>query len=372
MSENCFSERLRRFRQVLSQKELDSFLVAVPENRYYLSGYAAEDLNLTESSGYLLITADTAYLLTDPRYEEAAKAEAPDFELAIYTQGLPQVLPELLSELKTERLGVESHFLTWKRCSEVEGALGKTRPSSQLVHTENLIEQLRIVKDESEIEYILKSVRLTEKALQAAWDFLAPGRTEKEVAWVIEKAIREGGGQAVSFPPIAATGPNAALPHAVPTDRRVGRGESVVLDLGSKLDGYCSDMTRTWISGEPAPGLAEIYRIVRDAQLAAQSVIRAGVDSVEVDSAARDLIRNAGYGENFGHGLGHGVGLAVHEKPGLRKVDPVTLEENMVVTVEPGIYLPGFGGVRLENMVRITNTGCELLTRDDWFYDWQG
>ena len=131
-------------------------------------------------------------------------------------------------------------------------------------------------------------------------------------------------------------------------------------------------MTRTWIYEAPAPDLAEIYKIVREAQLAAQSVIHAGIDSVEVDSAARDLIRNAGYGENFGHGLGHGVGLAVHEKPGLRKVDPVVLEANMVVTVEPGIYLPGYGGVRLENMVRVTNTGCELMTRDDWFYDLQG
>jgi len=372
MSENRFAERLRRFRQVLSQKELDTFLVAVPENRYYLSGFAAEDLNLTESSGYLLINATTGYLLTDPRYEEGAKAEVPDFGLAIYTQGLPQILPDLLSELKTQRLGVESHFLTCKRGREVADALAKARPSSELVYTDNLIEQLRVVKDEAEIEQILKSVRLTERALQEAWDFLAPGKTEKEVAWVIEKAIREGGGQAVSFPPIAATGPNAALPHAVPTDRRVGRGESVVLDLGSKLDGYCSDMTRTWFFGEPAPGLAEIYKIVREAQLAAQSVIRAGIDSVEVDSAARDLIRKAGYGENFGHGLGHGVGLAVHEKPGLRKVDPVPLEANMVVTVEPGIYLPGFGGVRLENMVRVTNTGCELLSTDDWFYDWQG
>ena len=371
MSQNHFSERLKRFRQILSEQRLDSFLVAVPENRYYLSGYTAEDLNLTESSGYLLLTQASGYLLTDPRYEEAAKAEAPDFELVIYTQGLPQALPDLLSELKTERLGVESHFLTCKRCREVEESLGKARPSAEMVQTDDLIERLRVIKDEVEIEEILKSVRLTEKALQAAWNFLAPGRTEKEIAWVIEKTIREGGGQAVSFPPIAAGGPNAALPHAVPTDRRVGRGESVVLDLGSKLDGYCSDMTRTWILGEPAPGLAEIYKIVREAQLAAQSVMRAGIDSVEVDSAARDLIRNAGYGDKFGHGLGHGVGLAVHEKPGLRKVDPVPLEANMVITVEPGIYLPGFGGVRLENMVRITNTGCELMTREDWFYDWK-
>ncbi len=370
MPEKSFADRLERFRRAMARQDLDTFLVAVPENRFYLSGYEAEDLNLTESSGYLLITAETKHLLTDPRYETSARAEVPDFELAIYSQGLPQVLPELFSSLDTRRLGIESHFLTFKRYAEVRDALQKARPSAEVVPTENLVEQFRIIKDEEEVERIRKSVRLTESALKAAWNFLSPGRSEREVAWVIEKTIREGGGQAVSFPPIVASGPNAALPHAVPTGRKAGRGESVILDLGSRLDGYCSDMTRTWTAGEPDPKLREIYKIAREAQLAAQDAARAGTDSVRVDSAARDLIRQAGYDEYFGHGLGHGVGLAVHEKPGLRKVDPVILEENMVVTIEPGIYLPGFGGVRLENMVLITKTGCELLTREDFFYDW--
>ncbi|MGO9021652.1 MAG: M24 family metallopeptidase [Syntrophobacteraceae bacterium] len=370
MQKNPFSERLERFRSLLLQAELDTFLVSVPENRYYLSGFEAEDLLLTESSGCLLITQGAQYLLTDPRYEEAAMKEAPDFKLAVYSTGLKQLLPDLFSELKTERLGVEEHFLTVKRFRELEEALSKVRPSAEVIACEDMVERLRIIKDDAEIDKIQRSIRLTEKALQTAWANLAPGKTEKEMAWLIEKTIREGGGQAVSFPPIVATGSNAALPHAVPTDRRIGRGETVVLDLGSKLDGYCSDMTRTWVSRTPDPKLVEIYKAVRQAQLAAQDKIRAGIDSVAVDSAARDLIRDAGYGDNFGHGLGHGVGLAVHEKPGLRKVEPTLLEENMVVTVEPGIYLPGFGGVRLENMVRVTKTGCELLTREELFYNW--
>ncbi len=370
MQKNPFSERLERFRSLLLQEELDTFLVSVPENRYYLSGFEAEDLLLTESSGRLLITQGAQYLLTDPRYEEAARKEAPDFKLAVYSTGLKQLLPDLFLELKSERLGVEEHFLTLKRFRELEEALSKARPSAEVIACEDMVERLRIIKDDAEIDKIEKSIRLTEKALQTAWADLAPGKTEKEMAWLIEKTIREGGGQAVSFPPIVATGPNAALPHAVPTDRRIGRGETVILDLGSKLDGYCSDMTRTWVSGAPGPKVVEIYKAVRQAQLAAQDKIRAGIDSVTVDSAARDLIRDAGYGDNFGHGLGHGVGLAVHEKPGLRKVEPTLLEENMVVTVEPGIYLPGFGGVRLENMVRVTKTGCELLTREELFYKW--
>jgi Xaa-Pro aminopeptidase len=367
---NRFTERLDRFRALMSTQGLDVFLVAVPENRYYLSGFAAEDLLLTESSGYLIVTQTAKYLLTDSRYEEAAKLEAPDFELAVYSTGLKQLLPELFSRLRPERLGLEEDFLTLKRFKEIKEALSSVCPAAKIVLSEDLVERLRIVKDAAEIEQIRKSVWLTEKALHTAWNDLAPGKTEKEVAWLIERAIREGGGQAVSFPPIVAAGANAALPHAVPTDRRIGAGEPVILDLGSKLDGYCSDMTRTWVSGTPPPKLKEIYKIVREAQLAAQDKIRAGVDSVAVDSAARDLIGNAGYGAGFGHGLGHGVGLAVHEKPGLRKVEATVLEENMIITVEPGIYLPGFGGVRLENMVRVTGTGCELLTSEELFYNW--
>lgn len=370
MSETKFSNRLARVRDAMRQQELDAFLVAVPENRFYLSGYEAEDLNLTESSGYLLIAPERKFLLTDSRYEEAARQESPDFDLIVYNQGLPQVLPELLSGLGTQRLGIEAHFLTYRRYSEVREALNKSRPTAETVATENLVEQFRVIKDEEEIVSIRKSIALMESALHAAWNALEPGKTEKEIAWLIERTIREGGGQAVSFPPIAAAGPNSALPHAVPTDRRVHPGDPVVLDLGAKLDMYCSDITRTWVAGDPDPKLREIYKIVREAQLAAQGTARAGTDSVQVDSAARALIDKAGYGQFFGHGLGHGVGLAVHEKPGLRKAEPTILEENMVVTIEPGIYLPGFGGVRLENMVRITKNGCELLTREDCIYGW--
>jgi Xaa-Pro aminopeptidase len=210
---------------------------------------------------------------------------------------------------------------------------------------------------------------LTESVLVRVWGMLRPGMTEKEVAREIERGIREAGAEAVSFPPIVAGGPHAALPHAVPTERKIEPGDPVILDLGSKLEHYCSDMTRTWIAGAPDKKLQEIYRVVREAQLAAQDFIRAGRDSVAVDAAARDLITKAGYGGDFGHGLGHGVGLAVHEKPGLRKLKGMVLEEDMVVTIEPGIYLPGYGGVRLENMVRITDSGCELLNRQELFYE---
>jgi Xaa-Pro aminopeptidase len=370
MVKNPHKQRLDRFRSLMAQEALDAFVVAVPENRHYLSGYKADDLLLTESSGYLLISVSGQFLLTDFRYEESAKAEAPGFDCTIYSVGFAQVLPDLFSTLAVRRVGFEKDFLTYGRFQEMAEALRAARPSAEIVPSEDLVHRLRIIKDAEEIRRIKASLALTERVLESVWKNLTPGKKEREVAWEIERSIREGGGEAVSFPPIVASGPNAALPHAEPTDRGIGLGESVILDMGSKLDGYCSDMTRTWVAGEPDAQVKEIYRIVREAQLAAQDAICAGKDSVEVDGVARGIIANAGYGDRFGHGLGHGVGLAVHEKPGLRRHGPTQLEENMVVTIEPGIYLPGIGGVRLENMVRITKNGCDVLNRAYLFYDW--
>jgi Xaa-Pro aminopeptidase len=370
MSFKPYTDRLNRFRQLMEERELDSFLIAVPENRYYLSGYQADDLLLTESSGTLLITQNKQLLLTDFRYEEAAKQEALGFEVIIYKEGLATLLPDVLGDLDITRLGLEAHYLTYQRYAEVEKALRAARPHAEVVAVEALVEQMRVIKEPLEIERIKASLRVTERVLAAVWETLATGRAEKDVAWEIERRIREQGAESVSFPPIAASGPNAALPHAVPGERRIGPGELVILDLGSRLDHYCSDMTRTWSAGGPEARLREIYRVVREAQRAAQESIRAGKDSHEVDGVARELIRQAGYGDHFGHGLGHGVGLAVHEKPGFGKQTRMVLEENMVVTVEPGIYLPSYGGVRLENMVCVTRTGCEILNELDLLYDY--
>lgn len=368
MEKSVFLARLERFRMTMEEQELDAFLVSVPENRYYLSGYEADDLLLTESSGFLFITPNKQLLLTDFRYEEAARLEATAYEAHIYKEGLETLLPELFASTAITRLGLEGHYCTLHRYQQVERALLAVRPQARVVAVENAVEGMRIIKDTQEIEQIRASLRLTERILADVWQSLTPGRTEKEVAWQIECGIRERGAESVSFPPIAAAGPNGALPHAVPSDRRIGAGDSLILDIGSRLNRYCSDLTRTWLDEAAEPKMREIYRIVREAQLAAQDSICAGKDSYEVDQVARSIIAKAGYGDHFGHGLGHGVGLAVHEKPGFGKLSRMELQENMVVTVEPGIYLTGYGGVRLENMVRVTTNGCELLNELDLFY----
>jgi Xaa-Pro aminopeptidase len=370
MSRDPFAKRLSNFRKLLNERNLDAFLVAVPENRYYLSGFEAEDLMLTESSGYLLITESGQYLITDSRYEEEARQEAPDFETVIYRDGLSVALSDLFKTLKTERLGLEGQYITFAMFREIEKTLQEACPGASIFPVDDLVDGMRLIKEPGEIERIKASLAHSEGVLEAVWGALEPGKKEKDAAWEIERRIREGGAESVSFPPIVAGGPNGALPHAVPGERRIQPGDAVVVDMGSKLHLYCSDITRTRIVGDPDKRLKEIYRIVREAQLAAQDAARAGMESSAVDKVARDIIENAGYGERFGHGLGHGVGLAVHEAPRLSKRKPTVLQENMVVTIEPGIYIPGFQGVRLENMVRITKNGCEVLNSLDLFYNY--
>ncbi|HVO83881.1 MAG TPA: Xaa-Pro peptidase family protein [Syntrophobacteria bacterium] len=360
--------RLDRFRRILAEQPLDTFLVSEPWNRAYLSGFWADDPQLTESSGVLFITADEQVLATDFRYQEQAEKEAPGFRIVIYKETLTSALPEIFASLRTRNLGVESHHLTHDRFVRIEEALKRWRSEGALVPTLNLVEGLRMIKEPEEIVAMRRSLALTESVFQTVAGEAAVGQTEKELSWRIEQLMRERGAESVSFPPIVASGPNAALPHAVPTDRRLREGDTVIFDLGARVRHYCSDMTRTLILGEADSKVRKVYAVVREAQLRAIASVRAGLFSQDADRVARDHIAAAGFGENFGHGLGHGVGLAVHEKPGFGKTSSMVLEENMVVTIEPGIYLSGWGGVRLENMVRVTGDGCEVLNRDSSFY----
>jgi len=359
---------LKKIQAVIKRKRADAFLITRPENRRYLSGYTAEDLSIVESSGVLLVPArGIPVLLTDSRYYLQAEREAADFEIVSVRSSLLEALKRLLPKLGIRRLLFESHYLLHETAIKLIN-LGKKQRVA-MIPVSGVVEKLRTVKSAAEIEMIRKSVHLNELVFKEVYRNLAPGQTEKEVAVAIESAMIRKGAEGVAFPTIVAAGPNAAVPHAVPTDRAINEGETVIIDMGLKLSGYCSDMTRTVVLGKAGKRIKEIIRLTRKAQQAALKTIRAGITAREADRAARKIIINAGFGNNFGHGLGHGVGLAVHENPSLNRRQRGKLRPGMVVTVEPGIYIPDWGGVRLENMVVVEREGCSLLNRDTTFLD---
>jgi len=357
------NNRLARLRARLQDQGIDTFLVIQGENRRYLSGFTGEDGQFDESAGALFITPDRQLLATDSRYETQAQTEAPDFEIYQYKEGLARALPEILRMLHTERLGFESIRLSCLQLQEFEEHLKKGALTVPLVSTKNLVEELRMIKETKEVEAIRRSLALSESIFETIVSGQCLGTSEKELAWTIEKSLREAGAESVAFPPIVASGSNAALPHAIPTDRPVGQGEPVLFDWGGRLNGYCSDISRTIAFGSPDDTFKKVYQVVRDTQSMAIDAIKPGTSTQDVDKIARDHIAAKGFGDHFGHGLGHGVGLATHEKPHLSPMRPMNLEEGMVTTVEPGIYIPGWGGVRLENMVVVKEDGAVVLNR---------
>lgn len=356
-------------RKGLAEISPDTAWVIKPENRRYVSGFQAEDTQLTESSGSLLINKTRCILVTDSRYTTEAKAQAVDFEVMTLKEGLAEGLPAISKSLRTRVLGFEGDHITWGLHRELTEKLEALLRPVRLHSLDGLVEKMRLVKDRAEIRAMEASADLISSVLDEVIDSLKPGMTERGIAWQIEGLARETGAEGLAFPAIVASGPNAALPHAVPTDRRLKKGEPIIFDVGVKLDGYCSDMTRTAFLGKPKAEFKRIYAVVRQAQLAALAEVRPGVMSNHPDATARKIISEAGFGEYFGHGLGHGVGLATHEAPRLSPLRPSELRKGMVVTVEPGIYIPGKGGVRLEEMVIIESGGARILTKNKHFYD---
>jgi Xaa-Pro aminopeptidase len=369
MRKASFRKRVALVRERLDQTGMDTLWIMQPENRRYLSGFKAADGQLTESSGSLLITKTASLLVTDSRYTTEAQADAVDFEVVTLKKALAEGLPDVLSRLGTRRLGFEESHVTWGLHHELAGKLKKLSSPIRLVPLKGLVEDLREVKDKDEVRAMEASSNLMSDILAQVFRTLKPGVSEKQIAWQIEGLAREGGADGLAFPAIVASGPNSALPHAVPTDREIRTREPITFDVGVRLDGYCCDMTRTLFIDEPTPKLKTIYKTVRKAQLAGLAEVHPGVDSTRPDSTAREIIRLAGFGDFFGHSLGHGVGLATHERPKLGPEKSVKLKEGMVVTVEPGIYIPRIGGVRLEEMVVIEKRGVRVLTRDAHFYD---
>ncbi len=361
--------RLHRLMEKLKESPADTVWILQPENRRYLSGFRATDMQVTESSGSLLIREDRRVLVTDSRYGEEAKREAPLFEVQVPAEGMLGRLPGLLTEMGCRVVGFEPDWVTWSLWQRVREKIDGLSPPVRLEPLEGIVEGLREVKDAQELRAVEESARLMGRVLDEVVEDLRPGMTERAVARRIENLAWEAGAEGLAFPPIVASGPNGALPHAVPTQRPLKVGEAIVLDVGLKLHGYCCDMTRTVFLDGPDELFRKIYRTVREAQLAAMAEIRDGVLSTLPDAVARDIIREAGFGAYFGHALGHGVGLAAHERPRMAPRDAVTLKSGAVVTVEPGIYIPGKGGVRLEEMVVVEPDGARVLTHAGHVYD---
>jgi Xaa-Pro aminopeptidase len=368
MSDAIILHRLSALREALAACGVDGLLAVCPENRRYLSGFTSED----PEWGMLLITADRAVLLTDFRYQLWAEKEAPAFEVVIYKVSLGESLTGLLKEMGVRRLGFESAYLTFRGYERLTQAAAAAGLSLEWRPLEGLVEDLREAKSQEELATIRRALALSEAVLAQVARELAPGQTESQVAWEIEKRLREGGAQGLAFPPIVASGENSARPHHQPGDRVLQPGDPVIIDMGGRVDGYCADITRTYCLGPAEEHFQKIYNLVRAAQVKAEQELRAGLDSLAGDALAREVIAAAGYGEAFGHSLGHGVGLAVHEAPSLSpsKERHTTLRTGSVVTVEPGIYLAGWGGVRLEDMVLLKEDGAEVLNGLKDFYQW--
>lgn len=344
-------DRLERLRQLMSARGMNYILISRPENRHYLSGF-------TGTSGALLISLATADFLTDFRYIEQVKNQAPHFSVVQVEQSTLGVTTELLRKYKVEKLIFEEDYLTYKQYIELRDKLA----GISLEPAGGLVEQLRKVKDEQELAAIRWAMQIGDLAFKHILQFIKPGVTEQELALELEFYMRRQGASALAFDTIMASGPRSALPHGVASDRVLQTGDLLTMDFGAIYQGYNSDMTRTLVLGEPNAKQQEIYHIVLEAQLAGIAAVKAGVTAKEVDRVARNVIEERGYGQYFGHGTGHGVGLAIHEKPRLASNDDTVLEAGMVVTVEPGIYLPEWGGVRIEDSVLVTEEGCELLT----------
>ncbi|NLN83979.1 MAG: aminopeptidase P family protein [Firmicutes bacterium] len=341
-------ELINRLRQSLQDQNLDVLLVTNVQNRAYLSGF-------TGSAGWLLISQDRADLLTDFRYYEQAEQQAPNFNLIKQEKNLSNTLKNELAQADFKRLGFEQEHMSYALATD----LIKENSQVEFVGVSHLVETQRTVKSSEEVEKMQKAANISEACFAHILGFIRPGIKEVEVAIEMERYMRSQGAEALAFESIVASGPRSSLPHGRPTERVLEEGDFITLDFGAKYGGYCSDMTRTMVIGKASEKQKKIYNIVLEAHLKALAAVKPGPLGKDIDKIARDVISEAGYGEYFGHGLGHGVGRNVHEMPSVGQAGNMALASGHVITIEPGIYLPNWGGVRIEDMVLVTEDGYQ-------------
>lgn len=361
----ALSGRVERLRAALRDANLDAFLVTNPENRRYLSGFTGHDSG-ADSAGALLVTLDDNALITDGRYLEQAETECPGLRIIKRDAEFAPLAAATLVDLDAKRVGFEATHVTVALRDDIEAALREKAPNAsvELVPTRKVVERLRVVKDAEELANIERAVAITDETFTHLCGYLKPGLTERQIAHEIERYMLEKGADGLAFDSIVASGPNSALPHAVPTDREIQAGEPITIDMGARYNGYCSDMTRTVCLGQPGPEAEAIYNLVLRAQEACESEVGPGMNGKQADAAAREVLEAGGHGEHYLHSTGHGLGLEIHENPRLSKLgaDHI-LEPGMLITIEPGVYLAGWGGVRIEDTAIVTEDGIRVLTR---------
>lgn len=339
----------------LESRDLDGMLLTHEANRFYASGFHSAG-----TDGMALVTREKFYYFTDSRYTEAARRHVQDAEVqeAGHGRGYSALLKEAVQRHSIQRLGFEDAYMTVREHDAYARAL-----PCELVPAADLLAELRAVKDPEELEIMIAAQRIAEKALTDILNEIRPGVTEKEIAARLQYLMLHYGAEDKSFDPIVVSGPNGSLPHGVPSEKVIQAGEFVTMDFGCIYHGYCSDMTRTVAVGEPTQEMRKVYDTVLRAQRAGIAATRAGVPGKQIDAAARKVIEEAGYGPYFGHGYGHSVGIEIHESPNANTADETPMPVGAAVSAEPGIYLPGRFGVRIEDVVVMTEDGCEILTK---------
>lgn len=353
-------DRLAALRERLRADNLDAIVITHPSNRFYLTGFTGEDIPPNESAGHVVVSQDRAVITASTTNSEQARQQAADYEVFDRLRALARADATVLKEFGARKVGFEDEAILHRDFLTLRDELSS---NVALVGVGSLVDDLRAFKTPAEIDVLARAIDITDRALTQVTAGIQAGDTERDLAWRLDSAMRDLGADGPAFPTIVASGPNAALPHHNPGPRAIQPGEPIVIDMGAYLEGYCADLTRTVWVGEPNAILRNLYPIVLRALEAAEAGLRAGISGKQGDALARDVIAREGYGEDFGHSLGHGVGVRVHEGPNLSERNEAPLAPGQVVTIEPGIYLPGEGGVRIEDVGVIEADGIRILTR---------
>lgn len=347
--------RIKKLLNKLNQSNIDAIIIYDRNNIRYLSGFSG-------SSAYLYISNNKSIMLTDFRYIEQASKQCPDFEIIDHGElGVLKTIKKFAIDDNVSKIGFESEIITFNQYKEIKEIFQKF----QLIETKSLVEEIRMIKDDEELSYIKKAAEIADNAFTHILSFIKVGITEIDIALELEYFMKRNGASSLAFSTIVASGKNSSLCHAEPSLKKIEQGDFLTMDFGCMFNGYCSDMTRTIVIGKADNKQKEIYNTVLKAQLEALSIVKEGLTGKEVDKIARDIIHEAGFKGYFGHGLGHSVGLFIHEDPRLSPKGFTILKENMVVTIEPGIYVPDFGGVRIEDLICVKENGYVNFTHSN-------